>query len=184
MKRLTVQEKINQVQANINDLFNELNNVSSLIKTKNIQKRILNLYEELYVLEAQSKDTIKVCPVCKKEFVASRGKSVCCSMKCYNHYYYLQKTIAKRAKLKANRPLKEITCKECGKTFLAKTTRYKFCSEECKKAHAKKYGDMYRKANKEKISKLQANYRKSEKYKETRKKYEQSKKVKPQERNI
>ena len=178
MKRLTVQEKIDRVQTSINNLFHELNNACSRIKTKSIQKRILKLYEELYVLEAQSKDTVKICPVCKKEFIASRGKSVCCSTKCYNHYYYLQKTIAKRQRMRETKPLKEIICKECGKTFLAKTLKNKFCSEECKKVHTKKYGATYRETHKERMSKLQAKYRKTEKYKITRKKYTQSEKGK------
>jgi len=32
----------------------------------------------------------------------------------------------------------EITCIECKKPFIAPSTRYKYCSEECKKAAAKK----------------------------------------------
>lgn len=178
MKKLTVQTKIERTQESIEELYKKLDEPISCIKSRNTRKKILKLYEELYVLKAQSKDNIKICPVCKKEFIASQNNSVCCSVKCYQHYYYLQKTIAKRQRIRETRPLKEIICRECGKTFLAKTSRNKFCSEECKKEYFRKYSEGYRKKNRERILELQANYRKTEKYKETRKKYEQSEKGK------
>ena len=178
MKKLTVQTKIERTQENIEELYKKLDEQNTPIRPKRVQKKILKLYEELYVLKAQSKDIIKVCPVCKKEFIPSQSNSVCCSTKCYNHYYYLQKTIAKRAKIRSNKPPQEAICKECGKTFLTKTLKNRFCSEECRKEYLRKYNALYREANKERISELQANYRKTEKYKATRKKYTQSEKGK------
>lgn len=178
MKRLTVQAKIKKVQESIEELYKKLDEPSSCTKSKNTQKKILKLYEKLYVLEAQTQEHTIICPVCKKEFTPSQSNSVCCSTKCYNHYYYLQKTINKRAKIRNNKPPQEAICKECGKTFLTKTLKNRFCSEECKKEYLKKYNATYREANKERISELQANYRKTEKYKATRKRYTQSEKGK------
>lgn len=177
-ENVNTQALIDKLQADINGLYKTLSEAQNQIEAERIRRKILTLYEKLYMLNTQPKEVTKVCPVCKKEFIASNGKSVCCSMKCYNHYYYLQKTIAKRAKLRANRPLKEITCKECGKTFLAENTRYKFCSEECRKAHAKKYMAKYKEVNRDKILESQAKYRKTEKYKITREKYRNSEKGK------
>ena len=178
MKRLTVQAKIEKVQESIEELYKKLNEPNTCTKPKSIQKKILKLYEELYVLEAQTQEHTIICPVCKKEFTPSQSNSVCCSTKCYNHYYYLQKTIAKRAEIRKNKTPQEVICKECGKTFLTETLKNKFCSEECKKEYLRKYNATYREANKKRISELQANYRKTEKYKATRKRYAQSEKGK------
>lgn len=178
MRMTSVQAKISRVQTNIDELDKKLKEPQPHQKTKSIQKKLLTLYEELYVLKTQSKDNIKVCPVCKKEFIASQKNSVCCSVKCYQHYYYLQKTIAKRQRIRETRPLKEAVCKECGKEFLTKTLRNKFCSEECKKEYFRKYGEEYRKNNRERILKSQAKYRQSEKYKTVRANYAKSEKGK------
>ena len=178
MRITSIQAKIRRIQTSIDELDKKLEKPQLHQKTKSIQKKLLALYEELYVLETQSKDNIKVCPVCKKEFIASQKNSVCCSVKCYQHYYYLQKTIAKRQRIRETRPLKEAICKECGKTFLTKTLKNKFCSEECKKEYFRKYSEEYRKKNRDRISELQANYRQSEKYKITRTNYVKSEKGK------
>ena len=178
MKRLTVQAKIKKVQESIEELYKKLDEPNTCTKPRSTQKKILKLYEELYILEAQTQEHTIMCPVCKKEFTPSQSNSVCCSIKCYNHYYYLQKTIAKRAKIRNSKPPQKVICKECGKTFLTKTLKNKFCSEECRKEYLRKYNAKYREANKERISELQANYRKTEKYKAAVRKYQQSEKGK------
>ena len=91
MKKLTVQAKIKKVQESIEELYKKLDEPISCTKSRNTQNKILKLYEELYVLEAQTQEHTIICPVCKKEFTPSQSNSVCCSTKCYNHYYYLQK---------------------------------------------------------------------------------------------
>ena len=67
MKKLTVEAKINKIQANIDELYKKLDESGAYVTP--IQKKILKLSEELYVLKTQSVDNVQVCPVCKKEFI-------------------------------------------------------------------------------------------------------------------
>lgn len=100
----------------------------------------------------------------------------------YQHKYYLEKTIAKRAKKKAEIKEKGYIkiCPICNKEFKAPNRRTKYCSEECKK-EASIRAEKLRKQDPsylEKWKEWRKEYYKSDKYKAVRKRYNESDKGK------
>lgn len=98
----------------------------------------------------------------------------------YQHKYYLEKTIAKRAKAKAKKKKIIKVCPICGKEFKAPNNRTKYCSAECKK-EANIRADKLRKQDPsylEKWKEWRKEYYKSDKYKAVRKRYAESEKGK------
>ena len=69
------------------------------------------------------------CLHCGKEFYSkvNRGRKYCCEQ-CKNEHYRTQKP--KVSKPIVGNPV-EKTCPICGKDFLAKNNRYKYCCEVC-----------------------------------------------------
>ena len=171
---------INRIQIKIENLYEKLNKTKTQKRSENIQNKILALYEELYTLKNQINSNKKICPVCNKEFIAPQKNSVCCSLECYNHYYYLKKTKSKRAKIRESKPLKEFICAVCGKTFYASssTRKAKYCSDECRKEHYRQYNKEYALKNQDKIKEWRKEYYRSDKYKEVLKRYHQTEKYK------
>jgi hypothetical protein len=77
-----------------------------------------------------------ICQHCGKEFILySRHTQKYCSGECRQRYYYC------RAKLPYP---KEKTCLFCGKVFMAKSHREKYCGDDCNSAAQRRRFDKYR----------------------------------------
>jgi hypothetical protein len=81
------------------------------------------------------KITIKICPICQKQFIPNTSQKYC-SKKCRNKNQndYLKKIKQRKRKEK----LKELKCPYCGKLFKQHDLRQKYCSIECQKKYARK----------------------------------------------
>ena len=107
-------------------------------------------------------------------------------LKEYNHKYYLEKTIAKRAKKKAETKAKgyKKVCPICNKEFKATNKRTKYCSNECKRK-AISNAEKLRKQDPSYLKKWKEwrkEYYKSDKYKAVRQKYANSEKGKARQK--
>lgn len=179
---MKIEARIKRLQIDINNLYEKLKKITTPKRAENIQARILYFYEELYKLEVQLKNRTKVCPICNKEFIPKQDNSICCSIKCYQRYYYFKKTKLKRAEIREAKPLKACICQVCGKTFYIKAStkpQRKYCSEECREIGKQRNKENLKKYQKtETYKEKQRQYRKSEKYQTWYKEYQQSEKYK------
>lgn len=150
-------------------------------------------------MSTKKEPTIKVCPVCKTEFIPKSNREVYCCPECrivgnkivksnytkrikeklkeYNKEYYKLK---RKPKLEAKKPTEkkkyEKICAICGKNFISISKLAKYCSLECKKEAMKKIQKEYRKTDK--FKEYQKAYMKSEKYKAIKAKYYKTDKFK------
>lgn len=88
-----------------------------------IQAELMEIYDEKYPIVS--------CAICGKPFRKGKIRNYC-SDECRNegnkrnnHRYWEE-----------SKQKKEVKCGVCGKTFTPPTTRYKYCSDECRKIAA------------------------------------------------
>lgn len=83
---------------------------------------------------------VKVCPVCGKQFAATSNRQVYCSDECAHKAYTgekIVKTTPSGFKYVSTAPTRPIKCEICGKSFVPRTKKGKYCSEECRKEAAR-----------------------------------------------
>lgn len=84
---------------------------------------------------------IKTCPACGKQFVAASNRQVYCSDECQRNAYagkQAVKTTPSGFKYVSTAPTRPIKCEICGKSFVPRTKRGKYCSDECRKEAARR----------------------------------------------
>lgn len=90
---------------------------------------------------------ISVCPVCKKEFEASRCTQKYCSYPCA----YSAQLERQNKRYKEKHPILEKKCIICRRDFIPNTNGQEICSDACRKVFRKKYTRKYSKTKNKKI---------------------------------
>lgn len=84
---------------------------------------------------------VKTCPACGKQFVAASNRQVYCSDECQRNAYAGKKAVKTTPsgfKYVSTAPTRPIKCEICGKSFVPRTKRGKYCSDECRKEAARR----------------------------------------------
>lgn len=79
---------------------------------------------------------VKVCPTCGKKFVAMSNRQLFCSDECRDKAYALKKNgveLPRRTKggYISTAPTEPRKCDICGKEFMPRTKKQRYCSKEC-----------------------------------------------------
>ena len=79
---------------------------------------------------------IKTCPTCGKQFICATNRQVFCSDECRDKAYALKKTGVEMPRLTkggyvSTAPTEPRKCDICGKEFMPRTKKCRYCSKEC-----------------------------------------------------
>lgn len=103
-----------------------------------------------------------VCKMCGAEFQAKQRNRKFCDgcrstrLTLYSRNYYLKNRDRILAKYK-KKPQRTVKCAICGKEFLTKSNRQKYC-DACREKHVTEYRHKYYKENRERLMKYQHRY--------------------------
>lgn len=118
----------------------------SEIYRKQNKDKIKLYHAQLY--KAKKKPIIKICTICKKEFILKASRQKYCCNKCYKK----AKNISSSLWYKKNKSKKfiEKNCPLCGNKFMPKHHNQKYCSKECATEQILKNYKTYRKTYEQK----------------------------------
>jgi hypothetical protein len=104
---------------------------------------------------------IKTCPVCGKVFAATNNKQKFCSKACQQIAYAHPGSYVAKSEQQprvSTAPTEKTTCDICGKLYLPKTHKQRYCSKECGAEAMRRRSAAWRAANIELDRKNKRNY--------------------------